>query len=163
MNDLTPLLDQLLSTTLDLMKDGENVVTRAKQDAIDGFGPGTSMSSIHKARGVSDPTSSIAIRLITKGDPIITNSNEMIRLVRDALKNAQQARDRMLRGMPSLAPELARESSIRICEACEATIAQVGENRIKAGYCPACYRAWLDAQRPDRSQFQLLRSARKAS
>ena len=35
-----------------------------------------------------------------------------------------------------------RQSTIGECLACAADVAGVGEDRLKAGYCPACYRAW---------------------
>lgn len=35
-----------------------------------------------------------------------------------------------------------RQSSVTDCLCCEATVTGVGEDRIKAGYCPACYKAW---------------------
>ena len=35
-----------------------------------------------------------------------------------------------------------RQSSVTDCLCCEATVTGVGEDRIKAGYCAACYKAW---------------------
>lgn len=35
-----------------------------------------------------------------------------------------------------------RQSSVTDCLCCEATVTGCGEDRIKAGYCPACYKAW---------------------
>ena len=35
-----------------------------------------------------------------------------------------------------------RQSSVTDCLCCEATVTGVGEDRIKAGYCPRCYKAW---------------------
>ena len=35
-----------------------------------------------------------------------------------------------------------RQSSVTDCLCCEVTVTGVGEDRIKAGYCPACYKAW---------------------
>lgn len=35
-----------------------------------------------------------------------------------------------------------RQSSVTDCLCCETTVAGVGEDRIKAGYCPSCYKAW---------------------
>lgn len=36
-----------------------------------------------------------------------------------------------------------RQTTVVDCLACDATITGVGEDRVKAGYCPTCHRAWL--------------------
>lgn len=36
-----------------------------------------------------------------------------------------------------------RQSTVTDCLACDASVSGVGEDRIKAGYGPCCYRAWL--------------------
>jgi hypothetical protein len=36
-----------------------------------------------------------------------------------------------------------RQTTVVDCLACDATITGVGSDRVKAGYCGACHRAWL--------------------
>lgn len=35
-----------------------------------------------------------------------------------------------------------RQSSVADCLCCEVTVTGLGEDRLKAGYCPRCHRAW---------------------
>ena len=44
------------------------------------------------------------------------------------------------------------------CSACERPVANTPVDRIKAGYCEACYKAWTRAGRPDRAGFERTRS-----
>lgn len=46
------------------------------------------------------------------------------------------------------------------CEACGRCVAQTVTDRIKAGYCRACYEAWKRAGRPDRPTFERTRRYR---
>lgn len=39
------------------------------------------------------------------------------------------------------------------CQACERDVTGSAVDRLKSGYCPACYIAWGRAGRPDRAQF----------
>lgn len=54
-----------------------------------------------------------------------------------------------------------RESTVVNCPLCTGLVTNVGEDRIKAGYCPACYTAWRRAGAPrdpvERSQFERAR------
>jgi hypothetical protein len=40
------------------------------------------------------------------------------------------------------------------CQACDCTVTNTPADRIKSGYCRACYQAWLRADRPDRPGFE---------
>lgn len=46
------------------------------------------------------------------------------------------------------------------CEACGRCVAQTPTDRIRAGYCGACYEAWRRAGRPDRVTFERSRRYR---
>lgn len=54
-----------------------------------------------------------------------------------------------------------RESTVDNCPLCGGLVTNVGEDRIKAGYCPACYTAWRRAGSPrdsvERHQFERAR------
>lgn len=52
-----------------------------------------------------------------------------------------------------------RVSSIDSCICCGKDVSGVGEDRIRAGFCPADYRSWLRAGRPDRYQWMAHRRA----
>lgn len=60
-----------------------------------------------------------------------------------------------------------RQSSVTDCLCCEATVTGVGEDRIKAGYCPACYKAWeryrVQVVEPVHELFRRHRRAEMAS
>ncbi len=43
------------------------------------------------------------------------------------------------------------------CGACNRHLAGSGNDRLRSGYCPACYRAWRRAAQPDRSEFEAAR------
>ncbi len=43
------------------------------------------------------------------------------------------------------------------CQACGRQVSGSGNDRLRRGYCPACYRAWRRAGRPDRSEFEAAR------
>lgn len=64
----------------------------------------------------------------------------------------------------------ARGSSVGICQACEATVTGVGEDRLKYGFCPADAKAWERYRAswdgpgaPDRMAFIASRRERRAS
>lgn len=43
------------------------------------------------------------------------------------------------------------------CQACERTVANTPNDRLRAGYCDACRKAWERAGRPDRAAFERTR------
>jgi hypothetical protein len=47
-----------------------------------------------------------------------------------------------------------RESSIQQCKACDRDVLGTRDDRLKAGYCEACYKAWSRAGMPDRFMFE---------
>lgn len=49
------------------------------------------------------------------------------------------------------------------CAACDRDVAGTENDRLKAGYCPACYTAWLRDGRPDRLKFERERRNGRAS
>lgn len=67
-------------------------------------------------------------------------------------------------------PLSARGSSVGICQACEATVTGVGEDRLKYGFCPADAKAWERYRSswpgpgaPDRMAFIASRREKRAS
>jgi hypothetical protein len=51
-----------------------------------------------------------------------------------------------------------RQSSLQgVCAACGRDVAGTDIDRLRAGFCSACYQAWLRAGRPDRPRFEKAR------
>jgi len=46
------------------------------------------------------------------------------------------------------------------CRACDRQASGSGNDRLRGGYCPSCYRAWRRAGQPDRSEFEAARRAK---
>jgi hypothetical protein len=65
-----------------------------------------------------------------------------------------------LRHLSSTLDEIDRHSHVRRedpaghCQACSRWVEGTEADRVRSGYCPACYRAWLRADRPDRARFE---------
>lgn len=53
-----------------------------------------------------------------------------------------------------------RKSGAGYCEACTDWVPGTSEDRIRSGYCDACYTAWTRAARPPRGPFERGRRAR---
>ena len=60
-----------------------------------------------------------------------------------------------------------RQSSVTDCLCCEATVTGMGEDRIKSGYCPSCYKAWERYRQvhtdPDHEMFRRARRREMAT
>jgi hypothetical protein len=54
-------------------------------------------------------------------------------------------------------PKTGRASTSDPCRACGKTVSGLGEDRLRSGYCPADYQAWVRRGRPDRRAFELER------
>lgn len=52
-------------------------------------------------------------------------------------------------------PRAGRELTSEACRACGKTVSGLGEDRLRSGYCPKDYQAWIRAGRPDRRAFEL--------
>lgn len=132
--------------------------------ALDGYGPGGGNGG--RAKGThGDPVANLIERKEgapenDRGEPLpvhvpfdewrdaeVDRVNDLVlRLYADAeiVVNAM----RRIEGLKRLIDNrgdarYGRQSSVVDCLCCEATVTGVGEDRIKAGYCPTCHRAWL--------------------
>ena len=132
----------------------------AKIDStVDGFPAGGSGSG---STEVANPTLMAVInRLDTRQirDPRQLSAET----VASSLEEAWQAMTRAERAMALFASQaelkLGRESSLSECICCNAAVVGIGNDRLRAGYCPACYQAWLrtktaNGPRMDRAKFE---------
>jgi hypothetical protein len=53
--------------------------------------------------------------------------------------------------------ERTKEAQIVHCEACLREVANTPNDRLRSGYCPMCYMAWIRAGRPYRLTFEISR------
>lgn len=75
-------------------------------------------------------------------DPIGQALSELFASLTEACKHLQRV-DHLRQVVIHAGDKLkGRPSAVGICGACERTVTGVGDDRIRAGYCLACYRAW---------------------
>ena len=132
---------------------------RSEFDAAgDGFGDGNSGG---RSSDVSRPTERTAIALLEHrhvSDPqmiaieIIRNSVAAMRIEAIKIEKAKSVIAHITDGRRG------REVTLGTCNACfRSDVANTGSDRIKAGYCPACYQEWWRQGQPDRLAFEMSR------
>lgn len=122
----------------------------------------------------SDDTSSTertALRLIA-GEHSGDRTMEAMKSIRNSFDKAWDhviaAEDAWDAIMASDRGRRERQVTLGTCQACFAEVPNVGEDRIKAGYCPPCFRAWLRTSdeagvRKDRLTFEKSRRKLEAA
>jgi hypothetical protein len=149
------------------MKDADlnEIERRARMTAEpDGFSSGGSIEG--STSEVSDPTQAHAFRLIEGTKPQGDVQMEAFRRLDRAFQGcwdhvieAEAAWDLIQHITDG---RRGRETSLGTCQAClRSDVPNVGEDRIRAGYCNSCYRSWLRSDgglgRMDRFSFELSR------
>ncbi len=87
-------------------------------------------------------------------DPVREAISELFAGLAEALGVLRQV-DRRRQYVLSAADALrGRQSTVGVCAACGRTVARTKDDRLRGGYCEACYKAWNRASRPDRAAFQ---------
>lgn len=132
----------------------------------DGFGRGGGESV--SGGSVARPTEQAAIAELLDdphGDPVRESISELFSRMGDAC-GALLAVDRKRRYVLAAGDAArGRQSTVGACARCDRTVTGVGSDRVKSGYCPACYQAWLRTDsgsgRMDRVAFE--RSCERAS
>lgn len=141
---------------------------------VDGFGPGG--GSGRRSTGThADPVAAMVERMDEWPDPERDRTAEMVGLLHARCDEMMDAK-RRAEGIRRLIDKrgdarYGRQSSVTDCLCCEATVTGIGEDRIKAGYCPTCHRAWLryrDAEQaagrdPVQEMFRRTRRAEMAT
>jgi hypothetical protein len=81
-----------------------------------------------------------------------TALTDAIASLRDAHHALTQLVARLHVGQPT------QRTNMADCTACGRTVANTPADRLRAGYCAACHRAWTRAGRPDRPAFERTRT-----
>lgn len=126
----------------------QEIVRRDAESAeIDGYGSGRRDGP--GSRGAhSDPTlSAVGARADSHvTDPVHTTVTRIEMAVKDMVKLAREIR-RLGQVLDHSADSLrGRVSSLQgtcTIEACAADVIGIGDDRLRRGWCPACYKAWL--------------------
>ncbi len=131
---------------------------RASIDAgPDGFGSGATDGP--PSSDVTSSTESAALRLIEgrrEADPQLTACQRLDEAFRECHRAAKEAEMAWQFVKFAAKGKIGRagQSTITECQACERDVAQVDGDRLRSGYCAACYSAWSRAGRPDRLAFE---------
>lgn len=134
--------------------------------AIDGYGRGQSDTGRVSTGEVSSSTESAALALL-EGTPLADVQYEALtamcvhlRTVSDEIRAAtENARFLLHVG----AEKEGRESGLTDCRACARPVSGTPKDRLRSGYCQACYAAWDRSGRPDRLVFEQGRPQSNAS
>ena len=121
----------------------------------DGFPTGGSGGG--SSSGITDSTASAALRRIMGNpspDPVRKSVEEAFAIIAMITKYSIKLDHKIQVVLNTAASKRGREITIDLCLACQCDVTGVGEDRIKSGYCPACYRKWLRDGRPDRHRFE---------
>lgn len=157
----------------------EDFVRRGQhRPAGDGHSTGSLGGGGHGSE-VSRPTERAAIRLGAKADEDVEWGEEVqpdtwedweLDLVAEAERDAFA----MLAEMAGIARSITRKLDFVVsvyakanrpapgsgdCQACDRVVTGAPNDRLRAGYCMACYQAWLRAGSPDRVAFERTREA----
>lgn len=134
-----------------------NDLYRRARGSADPDGYGSGGYQMGKTSEISDPTGTAVIRRINSEatpDPVRKTVEEIFALVSTISKAAVKLDRKIQVVLNTASSKRGRETTIDLCLACEADVTGVGEDRIRSGYCPACYRKWLRDGRPDRHRFE---------
>jgi hypothetical protein len=133
----------------------ESLVRRAGKRAESDASPERSS----KPKGsYSDPTLSSVVRKMSGrkiNDPVFDAVKELAQTLND-ISSLSDRVDRLVRFVTEDA-ERAKVALIHYCGACEREVTGTKSDRIKSGYCEACYRQWLREGKPYRNSFELSR------
>ena len=142
--DIRRLAERASASLLEVAKNAELIATRLHRDQGNGFpqksGDGGGRAAANDDGSVSGPTPALAQRT----DAIESLANRMMRALVAAEVEARTAvvNARAACGLAhSVAQELSEAETPKgaRCVNCDEWVPGVGEHRIKAGRCPACY------------------------
>lgn len=157
---LVPAIDQTEARTLRLVKRA-----RTPGPEVDGYSTGGLGAGARSTEQMTTVEAAV-IALVDQERP--QQRDTTVELAWDAVGYAQQ----MAHSWGALASVLDRADRLATptgkaelagagpCMACDTDIPGTAENRLRAGYCPACRKAWERAGCPDRSVFRSMRQAK---
>jgi len=106
----------------------------------------------------SDPTASAVIRKMSGrevSDPVFDAVKELAQTLNDIASLTNRVN--RLVGFVTQDAERAKVALIHYCGACQREVTGTKSDRIKSGYCEACYRQWLREGKPYRYNFEITR------
>lgn len=134
------------------------------------YGPRTGAGLRQDSDGEPEQATSTeraALRLVDGGGPRDTQQRacerigQAFRTIWAEIDAAEKSWDVILHASDVIR-EREAQSTLGTCQACLADdIPNVGEDRIRSGYCPACYRAWLRTDTGQGRQDRLAFEARR--
>lgn len=109
----------------------------------------------------SDPGGELAAALAdgapTEPDPVPAEVARCLAELEEGTRLLVRAERRLERLRRN--PKAGRETTSEPCRLCGSTPSGLGEDRLRSGYCPKDYQAWVRAGRPDRLGFERARQA----
>lgn len=129
---------------------------------IDGWPSGGSGSG---GSGDADPTLlAVVRRLSTKPnyDHRQVSAETAAKALEDAHTSVQCAYRALLVFKTTAEEKRGRETSLAECGCCSSSITGIGNDRLRANYCPACYAAWYRSKKAGMSDRVRFETARKA-
>ncbi len=145
------IADELEALAVTLRRHGRTALRRADDYAARGL-PAATLSD---GRRGGDTTSSVE-RAATHPDRLDTQRTHLrlaMRLTWTATLRLHQLITSTLGHADPAAITRANTAGTGHCAACTRHVPGTATDRLRAGYCHACHRAWLRAGRPDRSAF----------
>lgn len=123
----------------------------------DGF-PGGGVSPGGEDAGSSTETAALSNRSgeeddRQRSDVVYAKVDQAVGHLRAAVRELQACRSR-LNELDEVSGRRAKESSVGSCQACDRPVAGTEADRLRAGYCSACFTAWCRAGRPDRLSWE---------
>ena len=107
---------------------------------------------------VSNPTLSAVMRSMsgnTPQDPIFDAVKDLAHILSNIADLSQKADDR-IRFITDTTSRI-KEAQIINCEACRREVAGTKSDRLRSGYCQACYQAWYRSGMGYRMAFEITR------
>ena len=108
--------------------------------------------------GISNPTLNAVVRTMSGkrvADPIYDSVKELAVMLSNIAELAQRIDERV--AFITDTKSSIKELVVVYCEACQREVAGTVSDRIRSGYCQACYQAWRREGMPSRYQFELQR------
>lgn len=162
------VLDEAADLVERLRRDGRAVMVLGRSgDVAQGFRSNLRYRPSGSSGG-SDPVGDLVASMVDDGDrdPVRQAVKMMVANLMLALRGLRAADGARARALGDVADEQLADiipitaAGAGICGACKETVTGKGDDRLRSGYGPACYKAWLRAGRPDRGAFETDRQLR---
>ena len=149
---VTAGIDQAILELCSIRRD----LTDAHAHAVDALaGPGSSLGGSGHGSDISDPTGRQALT----EDPAAMFLARLARYADAEPRKLRPLADEVASWRARTVRDLDRKPTLVAgrCQACEIGVSGKVNDRIKSGYCEACYKAWCRAGRPERATYERTR------